>query len=670
MKSLMYLDIETYSPVDLGTHGTRAYAQGGAQVLMIQLAVNDGPVELYEIDAESEDTSIEAGRRRLEHWINDPENHRFVIHGGFNFDLILLEQCLGVVIPPRMVIDTVNRARLHGYPGASLNALCGFLGVPDTLSKREGGRLIRLFCIGPTREHTRATHPADWELFRRYAIQDIRSLREVFKRLPKINCTPWEREVEIASQLMNARGIPIDIENARRIVTKLDQLKHSLTDRLTELSGGEVTSPGQKARLLKYLANRGIVLPDTQGDTLADFLEGPETPCTDLVEAFAEGNVTSTAKYQKILDLAVPDATGAYKIKDSLNYRGAVQTGRWSAKGFQPQNLPGRGIQDSTIVERILDSGEEPEKYWSFAKSALRQMIKAKPGKKLLIVDYAGIESRIQAVLANETAKIQCFRDFDAGIGPDSYILAYSEAFRVPIEEVTPFQRTIGKVMELALGYQGGPGAFLKMAQVNKIHLPTLIETVSLPGDVFQKVQDSYEHVKPDIPRDVYIACSGLVHLWRRRHSGIVSEWTRLQRELNTQDTADTRFVVELPSKRKLFYYGVQRSNEGQWTHVTRNEISNTLEHRGLYGGRIFQNMCQATSADILADVMVRLQDHLDHRRTSAELIFTVHDELVLQMDIAEDPWAFVLPEIKKAPSFLPGIPLNISWKSCNRYQK
>lgn len=127
-----------------------------------------------------------------------------------------------------------------------------------------------------------------------------------------------------------------------------------------------------------------------------------------------------------------------------------------SGKLFQPQNLPSRGLLEDYEIDFGIDAlkaGEANFFYPNIMKllsSCVRGVLIASPGKTLAVADLSNIEGRFAAWVSGELWKIEAFKDFDAGTGHDLYNLAYSRAFKIPVEEVTKAQRAIGKVMELA----------------------------------------------------------------------------------------------------------------------------------------------------------------------------------------------------------------------------
>lgn len=90
----------------------------------------------------------------------------------------------------------------------------------------------------------------------------------------------------------------------------------------------------------------------------------------------------------------------------------------------------------------------------------LRGFLHAPKGKTFVAVDFSQIEARVLAWLAGEEKVLKVFEN-----GKDIYLHAASSIFGLPEAEINKHQRLIGKVSILALGYQGGVGAFQVMAK-------------------------------------------------------------------------------------------------------------------------------------------------------------------------------------------------------------
>src|SRR5690606_449123 len=76
---------------------------------------------------------------------------------------------------------------------------------------------------------------------------------------------------------------------------------------------------------------------------------------------------------------------------------------------------------------------------------AIRGLIVAAPGKKLMSVDWSNIEGRKIAWYAGEEWKLKAYRDRDAGLGEDVYKIVFHRMTGTPFEAIDDFLRQQGK---------------------------------------------------------------------------------------------------------------------------------------------------------------------------------------------------------------------------------
>ena len=145
-------------------------------------------------------------------------------------------------------------------------------------------------------------------------------------------------------------------------------------------------------------------------------------------------------------------------------YHGAG-TGRWSGRVVQPHNFPRGAFPDVDACISLFQKGDADSIELLYgdpmvaASTCIRGVLVPAPGSDFVCADFSSIEGRVLAWLADEQAALDVYRS-----GRDPYKVAASAIYHVPYEAVTKPQRQIGKVAELALGYQGSVGAFNAMA--------------------------------------------------------------------------------------------------------------------------------------------------------------------------------------------------------------
>lgn len=669
----LWLDLETRSPIPI-KRGIKLYATK-VQVIMAQWAIDDGDVVVEDLTGGK--IPSQALQRAMvkadEIWAHGAEFEQQVLATQEWFRKLKISRFKWRC--------TMALCRMHGLPGG-LDKLSTIFHLPPELAKdKRGHELIMTFCV-PQKDGTyydRMTHPKEWKEFLVYGGQDIVSMRAIYRKCPKWNATPRMWAVWHLDQKMNAVGIAVDLELCQGAVEATTKAKRNLQDQVTEMTLGAVEKATQRNRLLAYLAEYGVSLPDLTADTVERRLEDENLPehLKELLRIRQQASKASTAKYQRALTQNVGG-----RVCNLLVMCGALRTGRWAGRTLQPHNFP-----RPTTFQLDIDFAIEhfrngtifdyaPDQVLFLGSNCLRGMIIAGKGRKLAVADLANIEGRDMAWIAGEEWKLEAFRAFDAGEGPDLYKVSYARAFNIDPEDIADegdWRRQIGKVMELALQYYGGVGAFLTMAETYGLRLEALAETAwpILPERVKARAVKDYEKAKRKrrtygVDPQIWMACQGLVILWREAHPAIVAFWHGLEKAVKmaithpgkqypvgrvTVDRVQNWLRIRLPSGRYLSY-PAPRAGEDDINFVGVNPYTRQWGRISTYSGKLAENIVQANSADILMDGLLAADD------AGYEPRLSVHDEVIAEppdepeydhkglsmLMTTSSPWAVGLP--------------------------
>lgn len=694
MVQYLYNDLETYSETPL-SRGTHAYAEK-AEVLLWAYALDEGAPKVWDV------TSGAPMPPELEASLRD-KNCTKVWHNGAMFDMVVLKHAMPHLnLRMEEVEDTMVLAYMHGLPG-SLDMLSGIYKLGEDKAKmKDGGRLVNLFCVPrpknmTLRRATRETHPEEWQKFCRYAELDIEAMRALHKRLPRWNCTPFERELFLLDQRINNRGIRVDVALATAALEAVDRAQDAIRDRTSLLTDNDVSNLNQRDRVLEYILEQyGITLPDLRASTVERQLADPDLPeaLRELLMLRVQAGAASTRKYKTLLAAMSADS----RIRGLLQYCGAQRTMRWAGRTFQPQNLPSRGILSEkeipTAVDAILAGAVDLvfDDVVMAASSTVRACLVPSKGKLLHVSDLSNIEGRGVAWTAGEEWKLKAFADFDAGTGHDLYAIAYSKAFGVTPEQVMENKkaggnwRDIGKVMELALGYQGGVGAFVTFALGYGIDLDAMAAgaVANIPRGVWGDSAKAWARAVKDkrtygLAEQTWRVCDCFKTLWRAAHPNVERMWGELEDAFRAAIQGEERKLyhvgdhlavsrqrswvrIHMPNGTCLSYAAC-RIEEGKITYFGQTPKNKKWARVGTYGGKLFENVNQKLARDIMAHNMLIAE------RKGYDILLTVHDELV-----TESPIPAAKSELGKIlatqPVWAKGLPLAAGVKVMQRYGK
>jgi DNA polymerase len=611
----------------------------------------------------------------------------------------------------------------HGYPG-SLGALGSVLELPENQQKLvDGRRLINMFCIPHDDAGTffdYATHPADWQKFCEYGMQDTATLREIYRRLPVHNFRGENLETWFIDQLINERGFGFDAELATAARALLEKAKGKHEIEMRAATQDEVWAATQREKLKRYLESQGLALPNMRASTISEWLEhddlSPELRF--LLEARLEASKSSGAKYRRGLEM-VGDGS---RIRYGIRFAGAGRTGRFSHRGFQPGNMKRATVKFPQIEAEIaaLKAGtlDITRGANTIAADLLRSSIVAAPGNELVVADYSNIEGRVLAWLAQETWKSDAYFAADRGEAADGYKMLYSRFFGIAVDQVDDTMRQIGKVVDLSMGYMGGVGAFVTMSANYKLDLdtlPALVFPTATPEQI-KKAKKAWKRAfltgeDHELECATYMACDVLKQVYRAANKAIYETGRAvgkacidaLKEPGSSYNIAKCQIwstgsflIIQLPSGRRLLYAKPRIEQEQQIDPETQEikqyEYITYLTARGkgwirerAWAGLFIENIVQAIAADVLRGA-IRLvhTDTLSVPQIRGYLEFVegvgtaislhVHDEIVLDVPVGSYPVTCLITTMTRGllavTPWSRGLPLSAAGWSGKVYRK
>lgn len=659
--SVLWIDFETRSRVDLGAKGVYNYAQDlSTEVLCMSYAFDDDEVVTWTPDQE-----FPAAVR----------NHTGQIRAhNAAFERLIFWYVLQINFKLEQFYCTAAQARSNCAPG-SLEDVGRFAGSSMKKDHR-GAQLIRLLSIPQANGQFREDAKLMQEMIE-YCEQDVRAMRAISKAMRDLSAD--ELLDYHTNERINDRGLLVDVDLCRAAIKYASEELAEIEQTVREVTEGAITSvrsPKMRQWVIDRVGPEALKLMKTHKDgeekysidksvranLLAFAEENPdEIPpaVAEVIQCADDLWSSSVAKFSRLASLA--DEEDA-RVRGAFVFAGGSATGRASSYGAQVHNLPRKTAKDPEAVRTAMVRGhalipQHGKRINDVLKSMLRPAIVAAPGNVLIAFDWSAIEGRVHPWLSNCASgeeKLDVFRS-----GRDPYIVNAAATFRMSYEDVlaehqagNSEKRQIGKVQELALGFLGGPGAFETFGRIYGVRLSE--SEVQRAVDGWRRANTWAMHHGQQLEQ---------AYLRAMRNPGHEIRAARVVYLFDGQT-----LWYALPSGRVLCYPNAKFDDEGNVTYskAAWKPAADAKEwpRARLWRGLACENVVQATAHDLL---------RVACRRLDAEGIATighVHDELIVECK-AEDAEA-VKAEVHRimctAPAWAQGLPLAAEGAVTTRY--
>lgn len=647
---MLLVDFETRSPVDLKRYGGRVYAMDPRTEVICCGFRLDGLHWMFR----NPKLYPQAAGERWPEWVMDALNDEHIpvsAHNAEGFDAPVWDYVAAndhdfPLLADDRWVDSVAICRVNGLPGKLDDAARAIGGMAR--KDHRGAALIRACSIPPYDET-----PEKLDAVVEYCAQDLVVLADLLdacRPLMDVELRDWR-----VNRAINERGVRVDLELAEAAVRYAEAESAEIAAQLNQLTNGRITRHTQSARIRDFVLGHlpdcpamvrykdGVKKYSIDKSARAELLDDFDLPflVREVVELTDDGNRSSVAKFQKMLDRADPED---HRVRGAFVYAGAQQTLRFSARGLQLHNFR----RDCWSPDEVEDLSarmylDQPlDSVMDTLSKLLRPALLPAPGNKLIIGDWSAIEAMALPWLANSPGAEGVLDVFRAG----------GDVYLRTAEDIRIDNRQIGKVTVLSLGYGGALGAFQAMARNYGVRL------------------------EDDVVR-------AIVTRWRRVNGWAPDFWYALERaarraiarpyEIQTAGRVryvyypqhlDGSLLCLLPGDTILTYPQV-RIEEVEGRHgraITAMKASFTAKadatewpRTTLWHGLLAENATQGFCAWLLREALARLE----LEDGPGDVVSDVHDEIVLEAPAAlayaaRDRLAEVMNTVPAAAEWLP----------------
>ncbi len=623
---IMNVDIETYSDVDIREAGAYAYAQSPTfEILLIGYRIDGGPVKVLDLTDEKNlgKSGALLNECQKQFSMDCDEFFNALISPDYiktaynaNFERTCLASFLKEPMPPEQWRCSAVRAATLGLP-ATLGAVGEALGLPEDKQKDKIGKsLIQYFCkpCKPTKTNGERTRnlpedaPEKWQQFVEYNRQDVVTESAILDKLSVYPIPEDEQNLWELDQKMNDNGVRLDMPFVEKILDYDAVYQERLKAEARDITG--LDNPNSLAQLKEWYKEQfGVEIKSLTKDTIPEiikFLDG-HPDAVRMLKIRQELGKTSTKKYAAMKNAVCKDN----RLRGILQFYGANRTGRWAGRIVQVHNLPQNKIPDIDLARELVasDDFKTLEMLFEGTPFVLSQLIRTafipSDGCRFCVADFSAIEARVIAWLAGEQWRLDVFRTHGK-----IYEASASQMFHVPLENIKKGSklRQQGKVAELALGYGGAFGAIKAMDKDG-----------SIPDDEIPMLVANWRKASPNICK-----------FWR---SAEMAAKTAIQERRTVKLKNGIAFsyinqilFITLLSGRKLAYYDAKLEETGKGESITYAGVEQQTKRWGrleTWGGKLVENIVQATARDCLAVTMQRVSN------AGYDIVMHVHDEII-----------------------------------------